>query len=224
MRSKHSTIIATILTTVLSAALNAAVTATSDTFDTNTGTFPNWVHAGPVTTGTIAWDSTSANDYYDGDDTQYLTYTVGMALKGDGLYSDGGLWLNTFNGTPGDEALGLTIGGTMDIGEQIALTGTLYNDNTSYTELYVELWNLTDNVLLASNGAAVIRASNYNWPSYIPVDFNVQYTAQASDVGDILQIRFRDYGNSTARDIYVDNFALTSTPRVVPLSLFIITN
>jgi hypothetical protein len=164
----------------------AAIIFTSNDFDTGIG---SWVHVGTVTSGTIAWDDISA---YDG-------------TPGDGLVNDGGLVLNSANGTQGDEAMGLTISGTMEVGEEVTFSGNWYNDNSSYSKNNAQLWNLTDGTLLAESGSTHVD------PQGTPVAFSVSYTAMASDDGDTLQVRFREDNNHTARDIYVDNFSLTSS-------------
>ncbi len=187
----------------------AAITATSNDFSGGIGT---WVHVGSVTDGGILHAATSEKDWYDGDDAVYIAaYAVGMDITGDGLLNDGGLRLDTFNAIPNDEAMGLTIGGTMELDEAITFSGNWYNDNTSYTKVTAQLWNLTDDVLLEDSGDILVR--DYKHITYSPVDFSVSYTALASDVGDTLQIRFLDSGNTaTVRDIYVDNFELSSVP------------
>lgn len=186
----------------------AAITATSNNFSTSIG---SWVSVGSITPKDILRDSSSDYDFYDGDDTQLLPYAPGMLITGDGLLYDGGLRLDTINAIAGDEAMGLTIDGTMEEGEVITFSGNLYNDNTSYTGLDAQLWNLTDDVLLSGVKYQPVR--NYNHNAYAPVDFTVSYIAQAADAGDTLQIRFLDSGGTaTARDIFVDNFDLSSVP------------
>jgi len=193
----------------------ANITATSDDFDTNSNTFPNWVEVTSNTTGFLKYDATSAWDWWDGDDTtNYADYASAdtnlVVVMGDGLLQDGGLRLDTMNAIQGDEAIGLTIGGTMESNTVITFTGTFYNDNNSYTDVKAELWNLTDGTLLADSG--VIRVVQYTHVAYTPVDFTVKYGVMAADDGDVLQIRFRDYGSATGRDVYVDNFSVSAEP------------
>lgn len=194
--------------TLLASISMGAITPTSDDFSSDTS--GSWTDVGSIAT-VIVYDNNSASDWYDGDDATYIaSYSEGMEITGDGVLNDGGLRLDTQNAIVGDEAMGLTIAGTMEAGEQITFTGNLYNDNTSYTDVNVQLWNLTDGTLLTESGA--IRVKNYNNVSYTPVDFNLVYIAIESDAGDTLQIRFRDAGTATARDIFVDNYNLTSIP------------
>lgn len=191
----------------LAASSFAAITATSNDF--SGGDITGWTSVGATSTE-IVHDGTSAGDYDDGDPTLKLEYTAGMTLTGDGVKDDGGLRFNTQNAIQGDEAIGLTIAGTMEEGEEITFSGSVYNDNSSYSKYNAQLWNLTDGTLLAESGFALVQALSHI--AYVPVDFNISYIATAADAGDTLQIRFVEDANSTARDIYVDNFELTSVP------------
>ena len=211
---------------VLIIALSAtsyAVTPISDNFNTSTGTFSNWVSVGTITTKILR--VTSGNyDYNDGNTAVTLAYSVGMLQTGDGVYNDGGLRLDTVDAVAGNEAMGLTIGGTMKKGEQLTFAGNFYNNNSSFTSVGAQLWNLTDDRLLAQTLSGVIQAiSGTTSTNYAPVDFSVKYTVSVSDDGDVLQLRFSDTGGTaTARDIFVDNFNLTTVPP--SLKLLIITN
>ncbi len=185
----------------------AAITTTSNDF--SGGTTGSWLDVGSTST-LIQHDSPSAGDYDDGDPAAKLDYTVGMVLTGDGVKDDGGLRLNSQNAIAGDEAVGLAIDGTMEEGEVITFTGSVYNDNTSYCPYKAQLWNLTDDTLLADSGS--ISVSAFIDVTYVPKGFSISYTTQTSDVGDVLQIRFRENANNIARDVYVDNFEVTSAP------------
>ena len=187
----------------------SAVIGTSDTF--NSDTSRRWVSVGETVTS-IEYDPVSEGDYDDGDPTTNLAYTVGMTLTGDGVKDDGGLELNSQNAIPGDEAMGLTIAGTMEDGEKLTFSGSVYNDQSSYCRYKAQLWNLTDNSLLAESALTLVRGDTHS--AYVPVDFSVAYTTGASDEGDTLQIRFLEDHDNTARHIFVDNFSLTSS--IVP--------
>jgi len=187
----------------------AAIVATSDDFSTDTATLPQWTDVGNSPT-LVAYDGVSLGDYNDGDPDNKLEYAVGMELTGDGVKDDGGMRLNTQNAVPGDEAIGLTIAGTLEEGEEVSFSGSVYNDNTSYSKYNAQLWNLTDDRLLAESGFALVQSLPH--VAYVPIDFDIAYVATADDVGDTLQIRFVEDANSTARDIYVDNFELSSVP------------
>jgi len=187
----------------------AAIVAVSDDFSTDTATFPQWTDIGTATTA-ILRDSTSAGDYDDGDISNKLAYVEGMVLTGDGVKDDGGLRLNTQNGIQGDEAIGLTVAGTLEEGEEVTFSGSAYNDNTSFSKYNAQLWNVTDDRLLAESGLTLVQAIGHD--AYVPVDFEITYVAVAADEGDTLQLRFVESANSTARDVYVDSFELSSVP------------
>ena len=116
---------------------SAAIVATSDNFDTNITSNGTWLDVGTTAHGGINHDAVSSFD-------------AGIT-GGDLLAQDGGLRMNSINATPQDEAIGLTIGGTMDTGETITFSYGLYNDNSSFNSTIAQLYNLTDGVVLASN-------------------------------------------------------------------------
>ncbi len=186
----------------------AAVSDVSDDFDTNTGTYPSWASVGAAST-TIQYDSVSEADYDDGNPSSYLPYSIGMLLSGDGVKGDGGIKLDSQNSIQGDEAMGLTVGGTLELDEELTFTGSVYNDGSSFSVFNAQLWNLTDNSLLAESGGTLVRGKPH--VAYVPVEFNVTYTALVSDVGDTLQLRFLEDTTNNVRDIYVDNFSLDSS-------------
>ncbi len=192
----------------------AGIVETSDDFSSNSQTFPNWVNVGTVA-ASIVYDGTSAQDYDDGNASAKLAYTVGMTLTGEGVKDDGGLLLDTQDATPLNESMGLTVGGTMEEYEQITFTANTYNDNSSASFIHAQLWNLTDNVLLAESDRTTTRGMNHD--GYVPMDYSVVYTAMVADVGDVLQIRFLEDNNATARNVYVDNFSVSSTIVTPPL-------
>ncbi len=205
----------------------ATLIGVSDDFDDNTGTFSSWVDVGSFATD-IFYDSTSANDFdkldfvdsqgnpLDGD-TIVGNLAGDTEPLGDGLLGDGGLRLNTLDTTQGNEAIGLTVGGTMDLGEEISFTATLYNDNLSFFSGRFQLYNLTDSTVLSDTGNTSIQGSGSG--TYVPIDFSLAYTAVGTDAGDTLQIRFVENANATSRDGYIDNFALTSIPEPTTFGL-----
>ena len=190
----------------------AAIIATNDNFSSDTTT--GWTSVGATST-IIQYDSLNTGDYDDGDPEAKLDYTVGMVLTGDGVKDDGGLRLNSQNNVPGDEAVGLAIEGTMEEGEEITFTGSVYNDNSSFAPYKAQLWNLTDGTPLADSESILVQTISH--AAYVPKDFSLSYTVSASDAGDVLQIRFYEDGNDPARDVYVDNFEVTSTPPLAPV-------
>lgn len=190
------------------------VIETSDDFTDTSLTFSRWVSIGTVAT-VISHDAISEEDYDDGDATVKLAYSNGMTLTGDGVKDDGGLILNSQNDSTGDEAIGLTIIGSMDTGEVITLSGSAYNDNSSYSRYNAQLWNVSDDRLLTQTSSTTVLGDiSIN---YTPTSFNLTYTATTADDGDTLQIRFSEENNHTARDIYLDNFLLTTSSAPPPV-------
>ncbi len=199
----------------------AAITAVSDNFDVNSNTFSNWTSVGVF--GTLRnYDAVSGNDFdkldlinsqinaLDGDGI--IGNLAGdTEPTGDGLLNDGGLWFNSQDAIAGNEAIGLTLVGNMSLGEQYTLTMGFYNDNTSFWSGRIQLFDLTANTVLAETANTTVLGSTS--VTYKPLDWMVSYTAQAADVGNLLQIRVVENANSTARDAYVDNFSLAT---VVP--------
>ncbi len=191
MKTKYTT---ACLFAVGTISASAVITATSDNFDT--GIAGTWLSVGTVTPG-ILHDATSSFD--------------GGLTGGDLLNDDGGLRLDTSNGTAGDEAMGLTIGGLMEEGRTITFSYGLYNDNSSFNSVTAQLFNLTDNTVLMTSAQHIIDGTA-SQPTPENIDDSLVYIALNSDEGDVLQIRFIENHNNTARDIFVDNFSVTSVP------------
>lgn len=183
----------------------AAISPTNDTFQTNTESFPGWSVVLSPTNTTVLWDAA----LYDYEVVLGVTNATG-----DGVLNDHGLRMDTENAETNDEAVGFTLSGTLDRGETITFSGNAYNDNSSVVSFYAQIWNLTDDALLAQS--AKITVSGNATPE--PQDFSVTYTATAADAGDTVQIRLIEDANSTARDIYIDNFEVTSTPGIVAIN------
>lgn len=205
-------LLAIIATTALAGLSMAAITATSDDFSSDTS--GSWISVGALTTA-IVYDGTTAGDYDDGDLANKLAYTSGMTLTGDGISDldgsgDGGLQLNTQDAVQANEAMALTIAGTMEEGRVLNFSGNVYNDDGSFSIYKAQLWNTTDDILLAESSATSVNGLSH--VAYVPVDFSISYEVTADDDGDTLQIRFVEDNNSASRNVYVDNFTVTSTP------------
>jgi len=211
--------LATALAVVASTQSHAAITPISDDFDSNANTFLSWVSVGVFGTS-ITYDATSANDFdkldlinsqanlLDGDGI-VGNLAGDTEPTGDGLLTDGGLRFNTLDAITENEAIGLTLAGNMSLGEQYSLTMSVYNDNTSFWNGRIQLYDLTANMVLAETLNSTVFSSTA--ANYVPVTWTISYTAQAADVGNILQIRVIENANATSRDGFLDNFSLAVT-------------
>ncbi|MFD2160644.1 PEP-CTERM sorting domain-containing protein [Rubritalea tangerina] len=95
--------------------------------------------------------------------------------------------------------------GTMEAGEEYTLTTRVFNPNSSFINVNVELFNLSDNSSLILSSSETLNAGNGNYRT-----FTLNYTAQATDAGDTLQVVYRGLNvNSTARDFSIDNVGLS---------------
>jgi hypothetical protein len=186
--------------------LQAGITAISDDFSTESNTFSNWTSVG-ITATLIQYKSTNVNDY---DKFNLIPGDTTNKATGDGVKYDGSLIFKTQNAIPGDEAIALTLGGTMALGEQYNLTMGFFNDNSSYWNGKIQLYDSTANVVLAETENTPIRG--YPDLRYVPLTWTLHYTALAGDVGHKLQIRVVENCNSKARDGFLDNFSLAVTP------------
>jgi len=160
--------------------------------------------------------NTWANDFDDGDPAQSLVYAEGMTLTGDGVLGDGAMRLNTADATSANEAIGYTLSGTLVEGERITFSGSLFTGTGSYTATYLQIWDVTDNELLAQSDSILVRGNSA--VNYVPLDFSVEYTAVAADAGHTIQIRLLENCNKDYRDPIVDNVSVVS---VIPAGGYI---
>ncbi|KGJ95064.1 polysaccharide lyase family 8 super-sandwich domain-containing protein [Thalassotalea sp. ND16A] len=95
----------------------------------------------------------------------------------------------------------------MSAEQNIAVSSYVYNTRSSYVALKVALHNVTDDVELASTASSIITSAD---PA---VNFSFNYTTQATDEGDELEVRYiRTDNGHTARDFSVDNISINSSP------------
>jgi len=189
-----STVILSVAATSLS---EAAITAYSSDFSATSGanSIEGWVSDG--TTPTHVFRS---------------TVTADGAAAGDLVAGDGALALDTINSTPGDERITYTVAGSLDLGETITLDYSVFNANVSYSSGTIELYNVTDGVVIVSGNAAVGASTPV-------VDRTISFTADASQVGDQISIRIAETSDSTARDLFIDTMSLSSVPEPGSTSL-----
>ncbi|WP_215224921.1 chondroitinase family polysaccharide lyase [Echinicola shivajiensis] len=120
--------------------------------------------------------------------------------NGDGV-GDGAQKSQNLASTVGN-GLSYAFGGSMQEGQSLNFKSYVFNPNISYVRLKVELYNITDEVLLVSEGAVSLTSG-------VVYQFELDYVPQASDDGDALEVRYirTDDGNS-ARTFAIDNASL----------------
>jgi hypothetical protein len=118
--------------------------------------------------------------------------------NGDGV-GDGAILVDGKN-TVDPQGAKFTLTETMVDGKRYKAESTIYKASASYSRAKLQLYNATDNVLLASSGQLVFDNGG-------PIKIGtVTYDALATDVGDVLEIRWvRDDGNAGYRDFAIDN-------------------
>ena len=107
--------------------------------------------------------------------------------NGDGV-GDGAKFIDGADGSATDEAVYFTFDGTIEEGTSYTVNTTLYNVNTSYCDITVFLYNKTDETELTSVVAGVQPFNHVDGDDIKAVELN--YTALASDAGDVLEVRF----------------------------------
>ncbi|WP_326936859.1 polysaccharide lyase family 8 super-sandwich domain-containing protein [Flavobacterium sp. PL11] len=133
--------------------------------------------------------------------------------NGDGV-GDGALAIIGKSAVIGQGA-SYTFDGTMQIGQTISISTNTYNQRASYINLKVELYNLTDNKILAKTPSDIKFGTN----DKVPVNTVLSYNPTANDLGDVLQVRYirTDPDGNTSRVFAIDNLSLNGN--FVSLSL-----
>ncbi len=100
-----------------------------------------------------------------------------------------------------------TFDGTMTLGESFTINTYTYNRNVSFVKFTVGLYNVTSGAQLAISSEVSISNE-----SSTPVLTTLNYAAIASDVGDILEVRYyRTSDFNTARNFAIDNLKLNGS-------------
>lgn len=97
--------------------------------------------------------------------------------NGDGL-NDGAMQIRGTANTPALQGLQYLLRGTPLVGEQINLEISYYQVAISYVRFKMQIFNVTDNVVLAET--ATITPSN----RYVPGSSTLTYTFTSASVGD----------------------------------------
>lgn len=114
----------------------------------------------------------------------------------DGI-NDGAILVNG-QGSQTGQGIEYLFDGTMSTDQDLSISARLFNPNSSYVSLKVELFNSTSNTVLATSTTSIWSKSSEK--------VNLYYDTQASDNNDNLKLRFirTDDGHS-ARDFAIDN-------------------
>lgn len=138
--------------------------------------------------------------------------------NGDGV-GDGAKFIDGADGSATDEAVYFTFDGTIEEGASYTINTTLYNVNTSYCDVTVFLYNKTDETELTSVVAGVQPFNHAGGDDIKAVELN--YTALASDAGDVLEVRYVKTQAGAYRNYAIDILELNGTavgPTVVTVS------
>jgi len=158
-------------------------------------------------------------DYWNGDDTtpqiarasseSSAVVAAGGTIAGDGLLADGALRFNAVDGIKGNEYIAFELDGTMEMGETITFSFSAFNNADYGFMVQGQLWDLTDSRELAAGEWVTVLARSK--PDYKPCDGSVSYTALGIDDSHRLAIVFREWGNKSKRDPYIDNIRVASS-------------
>ena len=135
-----------------------------------------------------------------------LTNVTDDADNDDGV-KDGAIYVDGQSAAT-NQGASFTFGGTMTLGQSIAISTYTYNRNASAVNFVVQLYNRTDGSILRTS---TIITHNGAPTGTITAAINtvLNYTALSTDVGDVLQIRYiRTDDGSTARNFAIDNLKL----------------
>ncbi len=149
---------------------------------------------------------TAANDAWSSVGNVQIRVRYDDADNGDGV-GDGAISVNGQD-TVFPIWLTYTFQGTISSGESFSIQTNIYNYRSSFVQYRVELYNLTDNALLATSPTINIQGF-----VTAPVTTSLDYTSVSTDAGDTLQLRFvlDDQYPSTARAFAVDNVTFNGT-------------
>jgi len=215
--------------TFLAASAHGAIVATNSTF-TGLSSIEGW-HAfmlpSKATVEPVISYSSGAGprwDYWDNDDAVSQVgretsesndvVAAGGTITGDGVLADGALWFNATDGTKGNEFIAYDLAGTMEEGETITFSYNAFNNADYWNMVLGQLWDLTVTQELAVADWITVLANSA--VDYKPYDGVVAYTATAAEAGHRLAIVFREWGTTSRRDPYIDNYSVLTTAAPPP--------
>lgn len=114
---------------------------------------------------------------------------------------------------PGNESIGYILDGVLQGTETVEASVGLVNTHDNYYKMRVQLWNVTDDVLLAESEEILVYGASDS--RYVPVTVHVSYTAAEGDTGTRVQIRLKEACDDPQRNLVIDSVSaalLTSLP------------
>lgn len=177
--------------------LTAAITPYSEDFSSGSGSLTGWTDIGSVATSIQYSNATN-----DGDAGTYDV--VDSDGPGDGVAGDGALLFNSQDGTPQNEEIAHTFGGTISLGESYTLDVACFNNNGSYNRYSVSLWNKTDDIMLATTGFIGLNGSVVGCR-----ESQLTVLPGLADAGDELEVRILEDGDASSRDVWIDSISLS---------------
>jgi len=142
-----------------------------------------------------------ATGTYSSDATVTITDVTNDEDNGDGA-NDGAKFMDGSDASSISETAYFTFDGAMENGAAYEVSTTVYNVNSSYCNLTVALYNKTDGTELTTINAGVQPFDHAGGDDIKAVTLN--YTAVASDAGDVLEVRYIKIQAGASRNYAVD--------------------
>ncbi|WP_029278510.1 Ig-like domain-containing protein [Pedobacter borealis] len=118
------------------------------------------------------------------ENTTPPTVVTTDADNGDGA-NDGAMLLKGTANTPALQGLQCLLTGSPLTGEQIDLEAKYYQASTSYLTFKIQIYNVTDNIILAQTANITVLGT-----ATVPASGTLSYTFTAASAGDQIAIRF----------------------------------
>lgn len=135
-----------------------------------------------------------------------LTNVTDDADNDDGV-KDGAIYVDGQSAAT-NQGASFTFGGTMTLGQSLAISTYTYNKNASAVNFVVQLYNRTDSSVLRTS-TTITHNGAPTGTITAAINTVLNYTALSTDVGDVLQIRYiRTDDGATSRNFAIDNLKL----------------
>lgn len=161
------------------------------------GTFVAEVEALDAVSSAGAWGIVDSGFPYTGPEDGP---TILKIFGDDPAVKEGSILVDGKNSASGNnQGAKFTLEQTMTAGTRYKAETDLYNPRLSYVNVKIQLYNVTDDRVLATSGRIGIAGAAGGVAAL--ASGSVSYIAIADDAGDVLEIRWlRDDGGNTARD------------------------